>query len=67
MGKGLMHSQWSETRRCFITISFQLCFRICHQVGPRKQGLELNGTQKLVVYADYINILGEKNRNSATG
>jgi len=22
--------QWSETRRCFITIVSQLCFRICH-------------------------------------
>jgi len=24
--------------RCFITIAFQLCFRICHQEGPRKRG-----------------------------
>jgi hypothetical protein len=24
--------------RCFITTAFQLCFRICHQEGPRKSG-----------------------------
>jgi len=23
-------AEWSETMRCFITIGFQLCFRICH-------------------------------------
>jgi hypothetical protein len=30
------------TSRCFITIAFQLCFRICHQEGSGKQrGLEI--------------------------
>jgi hypothetical protein len=24
--------------RCFITTTFQLCFRICHQEDPRKPG-----------------------------
>jgi len=34
----------SETRRCLITSAFQLCFRMCHQEGPRKQriGIECN-------------------------
>jgi hypothetical protein len=35
----------SETRGCSITIAFQLCFRICHQEGPRKYrgtGIQLN-------------------------
>jgi hypothetical protein len=27
-----------KTRRCFITIAFQLCFEICHQEGPRETG-----------------------------
>jgi hypothetical protein len=31
------HSEWSETRRCFITIAFKLTFRICHLEDPRKQ------------------------------
>jgi hypothetical protein len=22
--------EWFETRRCFITLAFQLCFRVCH-------------------------------------
>jgi len=22
--------KWFETRRCFFTIAFQLCFRVCH-------------------------------------
>jgi hypothetical protein len=34
----ISYSEWSETRRCFITISLQLCFIICHQTGPRKSG-----------------------------
>jgi hypothetical protein len=32
------YSERSETRRCFIAIAFQLCFRICHQGGQRKLG-----------------------------
>jgi hypothetical protein len=31
-------SEWSDTRRCFITISFQFCFSICHQESPTKSG-----------------------------
>jgi hypothetical protein len=32
----ISYSEWAETRRCFITIALQFCFRICHQESPRK-------------------------------
>jgi hypothetical protein len=32
------YSELIETRRCFITIVFQLGFGLCHQEGPRKPG-----------------------------
>jgi hypothetical protein len=28
--------EWAETRRCFIAIAFQFCFRICRQESQRK-------------------------------
>jgi len=45
--------------RCFITIAFQLCFRICHHEGLRIQELELDGTYQHIVYANDVYILGE--------
>jgi hypothetical protein len=46
-------SSWSETERCFITIVFQFCFRICHQ-----KGVELNRTHQHLVCAGDVNTLG---------
>ena len=43
-----------ETRRYFIVIAFELCFRV-RQVN--QDGLKLNGTHHLLVYADDVNIL----------
>jgi hypothetical protein len=39
---------------CFITIAFQLWFRMCHQ-----EGLKLNGTHHFLVCAGDVSILGE--------
>jgi hypothetical protein len=41
----ISYSEWSETRRCYIGIGFQLCFRLCPQEGPvksRRIGTEQN-------------------------
>lgn len=38
----IFYLEWSETRRCFLTIDFRLCCRIHLEEGPRRQGLELN-------------------------
>jgi hypothetical protein len=53
---------WSETRRFFIVLSYQLCFRICYQEGPRKSGRNGNliyGTHLLLVCADNVKIVDE--------
>jgi hypothetical protein len=43
-----------KTKRCFIAIALQLCFKICHQ-----EGLELIGTHQQLVYANNVHTLGE--------
>jgi hypothetical protein len=37
----MMHflSELSDTRGWFFTIAFHLCFRLCHQEGPKKSGV----------------------------
>ena len=43
----------------FVAIAFQLCFRVRHYgVHVNQDGLKLNGTHQLPVYADDVNILG---------
>ena len=45
-------------RRFFITIVFQLCSGICiRRVHANQEGLKLNDTHQLLVYADVVNIL----------
>jgi hypothetical protein len=49
---------WFEMRRCFITIDFQLCLRMgIWRVQVNQVCLILNGTYKLLVYADDVNTL----------
>jgi hypothetical protein len=43
-------SEWCETRGFFIAIASQLCFRIRHQEGHRKQ----RGTHQLLFFADNL-------------
>jgi hypothetical protein len=46
--------------RCFITIAFQLSFRICpRKVQDNQVGLKLNGTHQLPAYADNVTLLGD--------
>jgi hypothetical protein len=50
-----------ETRRCFIAVAFQLYFIIVYairRVQVSQDGLKLNGTLQLLVYADDVSVLG---------
>jgi len=48
-----------DTRGCFIAIAFQLCLDYAdRRVHVNQDGLELNGTHHLLVYADGVNLLG---------
>jgi hypothetical protein len=57
----ISYSEWTETGRRSIAIAFQFCFRICQQeIQENEVGLGLNGTNQLLVYADDVNLLGDR-------
>jgi hypothetical protein len=40
--------------------AFKIYFRICHYATRKIQvGMNLNGKHRLLVYADYVNLLGD--------
>jgi hypothetical protein len=46
--------------RCFIATAFQLCFKVYDLEGLEIHvGLKLNGTHKLLAYADDVDVLGD--------
>jgi hypothetical protein len=52
--------EWPETRRHYITTSFQLCFGIrIRKVQKNQEGPKLNRTHQLLASADDVNIVGE--------
>jgi hypothetical protein len=60
------HLEWSETRRRFVTIAFQLWFGLHHVcwegggvVQENHKELKLSGTHQSLAYADDVNIVGE--------
>jgi hypothetical protein len=54
----ISYSEWPETRRFCIAIGPQFCLKYAiRKVQENQVGLELNGTHKLFVYADDINLL----------
>jgi len=56
----ISYSEWSASRRCFITIIYKL---FCGKVQESHEGLELNGGHQHLVYAD-VNVLIYENTHS---
>ena len=55
---------WFETKRCFFVIDFNFSLQYAiRKVQVNQNGLQLNGTHQLLVYADDVNILGESVHN----
>jgi hypothetical protein len=64
------HPKWFKARRCFITIAFNFAVEYdTRKVQENQVGLKLNGTYKLLAYAD-VNLLGDNidtiNKNTKT-
>jgi hypothetical protein len=57
----ISYNEWSQTRRCFITIAFQIKKkRAIRKSQQCKEGFELNVTHQHLVYAnDCVNLCGE--------
>ena len=52
------YQEWFETRRCFIAIAFNFVLGYAiRRVQVNQNGLKLNDTHQLLVYADDVNIL----------
>jgi hypothetical protein len=53
-------SECSETRRCFISLTFQLYLEYyIRKVQENQVGLKLDGTHQCLAYADDVNLLGD--------
>jgi hypothetical protein len=58
------YSEWAETRNCCIAIAFQFSLEYAiKKVKENQVSFELNGTHQLLVYADYVNLLGDIENN----
>jgi hypothetical protein len=53
----LSYPKWSKTRRCFIASALEYAIK---KVLENQVGLESNETHQLLVYADDVNLLGDK-------
>lgn len=52
----MLFIEWWVQGQFFVTLAFQLCFRICHMKDARKsEQNEQHGIQRFVVYIDHVN------------
>jgi len=48
-----------KTRRCIITIAFQLSFNVITKIQEIRKELGFNGTRQLLIYSNDVNLFGE--------